>query len=122
MRDLFAEHGPDGALPGWCREVTWDEYRDGKNDKVKGVLRRLLRNDPGTWTKRGDRLVLRLEDVRNLKKDVPADLYDDTPGTTSIDFDAALLEDFLGGLPVELGRGKRAGIFARLLGKADDEP
>ncbi len=93
---------------------TWSE--------AASLPRTTRRLSPGrgcsAWTRRGNRLVLRLEDVRNLKKDVPADLYDDTPGTTTIDFDAALLKDFLGGLPGELEQGKRSGIFSRILRKA----
>lgn len=95
--ELFAEHTA-GALPAWCRVMTMDSYVQTKHDKVKAELLQLWQYNAAAWSVRGDKLVLRLDDIhsaRKLLKDIPD--YLTSPGSRGdlLIFDKAPLEAFL---------------------------
>ena len=90
-----------------------DEYSNTKHDKVKDELLQRKRYSPDAWSKNRDRIVLRLDDIhdlRKLRKGVPDYLIGNGSGGNTLVFDARLLEEFLGNLSFE-----RNG-FARLRG------
>lgn len=97
--DLISEHADlGGELPGWCRTVTMEEYGHGRHDRVRDELIQLWEHDPGAWSRRGDKLIYRSEDIHGtitkLRRDVPDYLYS-SKGNVIV-FDAAELEQFLG--------------------------
>jgi len=97
LSDIFREH-LSGQMPDWCRVTTMDTYMRGKHDKVKNELRELWLSSPKSWTERGSKLVLRLEDVhgvRKLIKDVPDYLVGGGSSGDGIMFNRAELESFL---------------------------
>jgi len=98
LHGIFAEHCPK-PLPGWCRITSMDEYGQSKHDKVKEELIQLRRYNPSAWSRKQDKIVLRLDDVlsaRKLLKDIPAYLVDSGSRGDAIIFDAQELEKFLG--------------------------
>lgn len=116
LRDIFAEHG-DQDLPGWCRVVSMEDYEQSKHDKIKDELLQHMRHDPDAWRREGEKVVLHLSDVhelRKLKRDVPDYLLESGSRGTALVFDASLLEEFLGTLPLK--DGALHGFFARLFG------
>ena len=98
LHEIFAEHRSEN-LPNWCRVTSMDEYGQGKHDKVKDELTRLARYNPAAWSRKQDKIVLKLDDVhsaRKLLKDIPAYLVDNGSRGDAIIFDATELENFLG--------------------------
>lgn len=117
LRDIFAEHCEQG-LPGWCRTVSMEEYERNKHDKIKDELLQHMRHDPEAWRRDGQKIVLHLSDVhelRKLKKDVPDYLLASGSRGTALVFDADLLEEFLETLPLK--DNGPSGFFARLFGR-----
>jgi hypothetical protein len=116
LHDLFVEHYAE-SLPAWCRIISMDEYGQGKHDKVKDELTQLRRYNPAAWTKKQDKIILRLDDVhsaRKLLKDIPDYLVDSGSRGDAIIFDAEELEEFLGA-SVPLGSAPSR-IFGRFFG------
>jgi len=98
LHGIFTEHHSE-PLPAWCRVTGMDEYGQGKHDKVKDELTQLWRYNPSAWSRKQDKIVLRLDDVhsaRKLLKDIPAYLVDSGSRGDAIIFDAKELEEFLG--------------------------
>lgn len=92
-----------------------DEYSKSKHDKVKDDLLQRMRYSPDNWLRNRDKIVLRLDDIhdlRKLKKDVPDYLIGSGSGGNTLVFDAQLLEEFLGRLPFE--KGGLSGLFAKI--------
>ncbi len=115
LHEIFAEHRSEN-LPNWCRVTSMDEYGQGKHDKVKDELTQLARYNPAAWSRKQDKIVLRLDDVhsaRKLLKDIPAYLVDNGSRGDAIIFDATELEEFLGS-SISL-RGNSLRSVARLL-------
>ncbi|MBA2443193.1 MAG: hypothetical protein H0V53_12430 [Rubrobacter sp.] len=114
LADLISEHS--GSLPHWCRTVTMEEYGHGRHDRVREELIQQWVHDPAAWSRRGDKLVFRSEDIHGtitkLRRDIPDYLYSTGSRGNVIVFDAAELERFLG---VSLSRSR--GPLARLLGR-----
>lgn len=106
--EIFTEHldSPDG-LPDWCRTVTMEEYGHGRHDRVRDELIQQWVHDPSAWSKSGDKVVFRSEDIHGtitkLKRDIPDYLYGTGSRGNVIVFEAAQLEQFLG---VSLSRGR----------------
>jgi hypothetical protein len=116
LYELFSEHRSE-PLPAWCRVTTMDEYGQGKHDKVKDELTQLRRYNPAAWTKKQDKVILRLDDVhsaRKLLKDIPDYLVDSGSRGDAIIFDAEELEAFLGA-SVPLG-STPSRFFSRIFG------
>lgn len=115
LRDIFARHSEE-KLPAWCRTVSMEEYGLSKHDKIEEELLQLMRYNPDAWKKDGNKVVLRLadmHDLRKLKKDVPDYLIGSGSRGSTLVFDAHLLREFLGNLPFE--RDGLPGFLARLL-------
>jgi hypothetical protein len=115
LHEIFGEHC-SAPLPAWCRITGMDEYGQGKHDKVKDELSQLLRYNPSAWSRKHNKIVLRLDDVhsaRKLLKDIPDYLVDSGSRGDAIIFDARELEDFLGSSITPRGNSLRT--FARLL-------
>jgi hypothetical protein len=75
-----------------------EEYGQGKHDKVKDELSQLLRYNPSAWSRKHNKVILRLDDVhsaRKLLKDIPDYLVESGSRGVAIIFDARELEDFL---------------------------
>ncbi len=70
-----------------------------KHEKIKDELLQLMRYDPDAWSREGNKIVLRLNDLRKLKKDVPDWLIASGSSGNALVFDAEQLEEFLGELP-----------------------
>jgi len=114
LKDIFTENSTQ-ALPAWCRITSMDEYSMTKHDKVKDELLQRMRYSPDAWSRNRDRIVLRLDDIhdlRKLKKDVPDYLIGSGSGGNTLVLDARLLKEFLGELPFE--KNGLSGLFARL--------
>lgn len=109
--DIFAGH-KGGELPAWCRITDMDEYGQRKHEKVKDELLQLIRYDPDAWSREGNKVVLRLNDLRKLKRDVPDWLVASGSSGNALIFEAKDLEEFLGELP--FGRNDSSGFFARV--------
>jgi hypothetical protein len=111
LNGIFAEHT---EAPSWCRATSMEEYGNSKHDKTKDELLQLMRYDPDAWSRQGNKIILRLNDTRKLKRDVPDWLLASGSSGNALVFDVKLLEEFLGGLPFE-SNGLR-GFFGRLFG------
>lgn len=96
--DIISEHSDE--LPEWCRVVTMEEYGHGRHDRVREELLQQWVHDPSAWSRRGDKVVFRSEDIHGtmtkLRRDVPDYLYGTGSKGSVIVFDAAELERFLG--------------------------
>lgn len=113
LTGIFADHG-EGELPFWCRTTSMEEYGQSKHDKVKDELLQLMHYDPDAWSREGNKVVLRLNDLRKLKKDVPDWLISSGSSGSALIFEAQELKEFLGKLPHE--RNGRRKFLARLFG------
>ncbi len=116
--DLISEHADFGAeAPDWCRRVTMEEYGHGRHDRVREELLQLWLHDPDAWSRRGDKIIYRSEDIHGtiakLRRDVPDYLYS-SKGNVIV-FDAAELERFLG-VSLMAGRNPFRSL-ARLFGR-----
>jgi hypothetical protein len=114
---ILAEYD-DQELPDWCRTVSMEDYEQSKHDKIKDELLQHMRHDPDAWRRDRDKVVLHLSDVhelRKLKRDVPDYLLGSGSRGTALVFDASLLEEFLGTLPLK-GSGS-SGLLVRLFGR-----
>lgn len=98
LSGIFAEHVEE--LPFWCRLTSMEEYGQGKHDKIRDELLQLMRYDPDAWSSEGNKVVLRLNDTRKLRKDVPDWLIASGSSGNALVFDAEQLKDFLGDLPL----------------------
>ncbi len=114
LSNVFADHG-DRDLPFWCRVTSMAEYGQGKHDKVKDELLQLMHYDPDAWSREGNKVVLRLNDLRKLKKDVPDWLISSGSSGSALIFEARELKEFLGKIPHE--KNGRPRFFARLFGR-----
>jgi hypothetical protein len=97
LHEIFSEHHSK-PLPAWCRITSMEEYGQGKHDKVKDELSQLLRYNPSAWSRKQNKVILRLDDVhsaRKLLKDIPDYLVESGSRGDAIIFDARELEDFL---------------------------
>ena len=97
LHEIFSEHHSK-PLPAWCRITSMEEYGQGKHDKVKDELSQLLRYNPSAWSRKQNKVILRLDDVhsaRKLLKDIPDYLVESRSRGDAIIFDARELEDFL---------------------------
>ena len=115
LHEIFAEHHSK-PLPAWCRVTSMDEYGQGKHDKVKEELTLLARYNRAAWSRKQDKIVLRLDDVhsaRKLLKDIPSHLVANGSRGDAIIFDAGELEEFLGSSV--LSRGPALHSLGRLL-------
>lgn len=74
-----------------------------------------MRYAPAAWSREGNNVVLRLNEPRKLKRDVPDWLMASGSSGNALIFEATDLEEFLGELPAE--RNSSSGFFARLLGR-----
>jgi hypothetical protein len=118
LHEIFTEHHSE-ILPAWCRITGMDEYGQGKHDKVKEELIQLQRYNPSAWSRKQNKIVLRLDDVhsaRKLLKDIPDYLVDSGSRGDAIIFDTRELEDFLE-MSVSL-RSNPLRSFARLIGRS----
>jgi hypothetical protein len=111
LSSIFAEHC-EKEPPTWCQTTNMEEYGRSKHDKIKDELLQLMRYDPEAWSREGSKVVLRLNDLRKLKKDVPDWLISSGSSGNALVFDAAQLKEFLGELPS--GKNGLPGFFARL--------
>jgi hypothetical protein len=117
LHEIFSKHHPE-PLPAWCRITGMEEYGQGKHDKVKDELNQLQRYNASAWSRKHNKVILRLDDVhsaRKLLKDIPDYLVDSGSRGDAIIFDAMELEDFLGSSVTPKGSSLRT--FARLLGR-----
>ncbi len=101
LREIISEHAdPAAPLPGWCRVVTMDEYGGSRHDRVREELIQQWVHDPAAWSRRGDKIVFRSEDIHGtvakLRRDVPDYLYGIGSKGNVIVFEAQELEQFLG--------------------------
>ena len=76
LMDLISEYADFGdKLPGWCRKVTVEEYGHGRHDRVRDSLIQLWIHDPDAWSRRGDKIIYRSEDIygtiTKLRRNVP---------------------------------------------------
>lgn len=95
--NLFSEYATR-PIPSWLDSTTMIRYIQTKHDKVKEELRSYLHHNQEAWSKEGVKVVLRLEDIhqiRKLQKDVPDYLIDAVSGNAII-FLNDELEEFLG--------------------------
>lgn len=99
--EIVSEHleSPD-TPPHWLRVVTMEEYGHGRHDRVREELIQLWVHDPDAWSRQGDKVIYRSEDIHGtitkLKRDVPDYLYGTGSRGNVIVFGAAELEKFLG--------------------------
>ncbi len=117
LHEIFAEHHSE-PLPPWCHATSMDEYGQGKHDKVKDELTKLMRYNPAAWSRKQDKTILKLDDVhsaRKLLKDVPDYLVDSGSRGDAIIFDAGELEEFLGASVLSKSTPLRS--LGRLLGR-----
>lgn len=115
LHSVIAEHVEEP--PEWCRVTSMEEYGRAKHDKVKDELSQRMRHNPDAFAREGDKVVLRLDDVhdlRKLRKDVPDYLISSGSGGNALVFDAKLLKEFLGDFPFE--KSGLSGLLARLFG------
>jgi len=73
LHEIISENC-NSTFPAWCRITSMDEYSRGKHDKVKNELLQQWQYTPTAWNEKGNKLILKLDDVhslRKLKKDVP---------------------------------------------------
>ncbi len=114
LKEIFVENCAQ-PLPPWCEITSMDEYGKGKHDKVKDDLLQRMRYNPDNWSRNRDKVVLRLDDIhdlRKLRKDVPDYLIGSGSGGNTLVFDAELLKEFLGTFPFE--KNGFPAFFARL--------
>lgn len=109
LTEIISEHlGSPDDLPYWCRTVTMEEYGHGRHDRVRDELIQQWLHDPAAWSRRGDKVVFRSEDIHGtitkLKRDIPDYLYGTGSRGNVIVFDASELEKFLG-VSLSPGRG-----------------
>ena len=120
LREIISEHiGPAAPLPDWCRVVTMDEYGGSRHDRVREeLLQQWLHNPPAAWSRRGDKIVFRSEDIHGtiakLRRDVPDYLYGSGSKGNVIVFEAEELEKFLG--VSILSKKSRSWALSRLFG------
>jgi len=99
LQKIIAEHA-GASLPEWCRVVTMDEYGGSRHDRVREELIQQWLHDPTAWSRRGDKIVFRSEDIHGtiakLRRDVPDYLYGSGSKGNVIIFEAEELERFLG--------------------------
>lgn len=99
LREIISEHA-GAPLPEWCQVVTMDEYGRSRHDRVREELLQQWLHDPAAWSRRGDKIVFRSEDIHGtvakLRRDVPDYLYGSGSKGNVIVFDAEELERFLG--------------------------
>lgn len=119
LREIISEHtAPSESLPDWCRVVTMDEYGRSRHDRVREELVQQWLHDPAAWSKRGDKIVFRSEDIHGtvakLRRDVPDYLYGSGTKGNVIVFEADELQKFLG-ISISSKKGP-LGALARLMG------
>ena len=119
LREIISEHtGPAAPLPDWCRVVTMDEYGGSRHDRVREELLQQWLHDPAAWSRRGDKIVFRSEDIHGtiakLRRDVPDYLYGSGTKGNVIVFEAEELEKFLG--VSILSKKSRSWALSRLFG------
>ena len=117
LQEIIATHAGSPQLPGWCRVVTMEEYGSSRHDRVREELLQQWLHDPAAWSRRGDKIVFRSEDIHGtvakLRRDVPDYLYGTGSKGNVIVFEADELERFLG---VSMFQKKSPfGALARLL-------
>jgi PLD-like domain len=99
LQETISEHA-SGPLPDWCRIVTMDEYGRSRHDRVREELVQQWLHDPAAWSRRGDKIVFRSEDIHGtvakLRRDVPDYLYSSGSKGNVIVFEADELQKFLG--------------------------
>ena len=99
LREIISEH-TDASLPDWCRVVTMEEYGRSRHDRVREELVQQWLHDPAAWSRRGDKIVFRSEDIHGtvtkLRRDVPDYLYGSGTKGNVIVFEADELQKFLG--------------------------
>lgn len=85
-----------------------EEYGHGRHDRVRDEFIQQWLHDPAAWSRRGDKVVFRSEDIHGtitkLKRDSPDYLYGTGSRGNVIVFDASELEKFLG-VSLSPGRG-----------------
>jgi len=119
LRGIISEHAtsPD-SLPDWCRIVTMDEYGRSRHDRVREELVQQWLHDPAAWSRRGDKIIFRSEDIHGtvakLRRDVPDYLYGSGTKGNVIVFEADELQKFLG-VSILSKKGTIAALI-RLLG------
>ncbi len=98
LRDIVAEHAE--PPPEWCRVVSIEEYGSSRHDRVRDELLQQWLHDPAAWSRRGDKIVFRSEDIHGtvakLRRDVPDYLYGSGSKGNVIVFEREELEKFLG--------------------------
>jgi hypothetical protein len=99
LREIISEHA-GATLPRWCRVVAMDEYGRSRHDRVREELLQQWLHDPAAWSRRGDKIVFRSEDIHGtvakLRRDVPDYLYGTGSKGNVIVFEREELERFLG--------------------------
>jgi hypothetical protein len=117
LREIISEHA-SGPQPDWCRIVTMDEYGRSRHDRVREELVQHWLHDPAAWSRRGDKIVFRSEDIHGtvakLRRDVPDYLYGSGTKGNVIVFEADELQKFLG-VSILSKKGPIAALM-RLLG------
>jgi hypothetical protein len=101
LREIISEHAaPSDSLPDWCRILTMEEYGRSRHDRVREELVQQWLHDPAAWSRRGDKIVFRSEDIHGtvakLRRDVPDYLYSSGTKGNVIVFEADELQKFLG--------------------------
>lgn len=112
--EIFEEY-VGSSLPTWCQITTMDRYIQTKHDKVKDELWAYLQHNPEAWSETGRNVVLRLEDIhqiRKLQKDVPDYLIQAMSGNALV-FLRDELEEFLGEPVFTKRRRRRWNIFGK---------
>jgi hypothetical protein len=125
LREIFQEYS-SSDLPAWCRIMTMDDYIQTKHDKVKDELQELWQYNPLAWDKKGNKIILKLDDIhssRKLLKDIPDYLATSGSRGDIIIFNREHLEEFL---EVQIGQASDAsspaksgfmGFLSRLMGR-----
>ncbi len=109
LTELFAEYSAR-PLPAWCRSTSMGEYSQSKHDKIKDELLQLLEHQRSSWSTKGNKIFLRLEDVhssRKLLKDIPDYLVSTGSRGDVIILLREELEEFLGTSIAAPGRIQR---------------
>ena len=117
LQEIISAHA-SAPLPNWFQIVTMDEYGLSRHDRVREELVQQWLHDPAAWSRRGDKIVFRSEDiygtVAKLRRDVPDYLYSSGTKGNVIVFEADELQKFLG-VSIHSKKGPIAALI-RLLG------
>ena len=118
LQEIIVTHAGSSQLPDWCRVVTMEEYGSSRHDRVREELLQQWLHDPAAWSRRGDKIVFRSEDIHGtvakLRRDVPDYLYGTGSKGNVIVFEREELERFLG--VSMFSKKTRLGALARLFG------